>query len=170
MRRFFTVGFIVAFLLPTSLYAKGTTTRITITDTSLGTSIDITDRTVVARFNVWDGRGTFSTVNGRETEGSEGFIIDWLAGAVTSRPGGLRRYEVTFYVRYPNASAEQLAYLALYEHDVSSGAGFVYLPGRADEPYRLNVQAISRGDAYEGHWFRASGTWQEVVEPLFRRR
>lgn len=170
MKRLFTVGVIVAFLLPTSLQAKGTTTRIRITDRSLGTAIDMTDPTVVARFSVWHGRGTFSTVNGRKTEGTEGFIIDWLAGALTSRPGGLPRYEVGFCVRYPNASTEKLAYVVLYERDVSLGAGFVYLPGRADESYRFNVQAIMRGEAYEGHWFRASKMWQEAVEPLFRRR
>jgi hypothetical protein len=83
MRPAFVLGFVLALLLPTSLSAKGMTTKITITDASLASSIDITDPSVLEQFNVWAGRGTFVTIRGQERkEGTQGFIIDWLAGAV----------------------------------------------------------------------------------------
>jgi hypothetical protein len=42
--------------------------------------------------------------------------------------------------------------------DPATGQGYVYLPGKADEPYRLNTKAIYRGR--EGNWFRATAAWQ----------
>lgn len=166
MKTTFVFSLIVPLVLATSLSAKGVTTKITIRDTSLGTSIDITDRSVLEDFNVWAGRGTF--IN--EVEGTQGFIIDWLAGIVVQRPSGLRRYEVMFYVHYPNSSDEQLAYVVFYESDPSSGQGFVYLPGKSDERYRLNARAIFRGHGLEGNWFRATTAWQNAVGRLISAR
>jgi hypothetical protein len=42
----------------------------------------------------------------------------------------------------------------------ATGQGYVYLPGKADEPYRLNTKAIYRGR--EGNWFRATAAWQRA--------
>jgi hypothetical protein len=157
------LGSILTLLLATSLAAKGVTTTITVTDVSRGTSIRITDPSVLERFNVWAGRGTFMTVAGQTTEGTEGFIIDWLAGVVGPPPTDLPHYEVEFFVRYPNSATEQLAYIVFYACEPSSGQGFVYLPGKSDEPYRLNLKAIHRGNNLEGHWFRASAAWQDAA-------
>ena len=41
--------------------------------------------------------------------------------------------------------------------DPATGQGYVYLPGKSDEPYRLNTKAIYRGR--EGNWFRANAAW-----------
>ena len=79
-------------------HAKGPTLRIVIRDTAGAAVIEIRDRSVLDQFNVWDGRGTFSGAPGHELEASQGFIIDWQAGAADSRPGQLRRYEVRFFV------------------------------------------------------------------------
>jgi hypothetical protein len=164
MRAAFGLGFVLALLLPTSLAAKGMTTKITVTDVSLASSIDITDPSVLEQFNVWAGRGTFVTIPGQERrEGTNGFIIDWLAGAVSPPPIELHRYEVKFFVRYPNSATEQLAYIVYYAHNPASGQGFVYLPGKSEEPYRLNLKAIRRGNDLEGNWFLASPAWQDVV-------
>lgn len=168
MKRCFILTFIFGVLTPIALLAKGETTEITITDTRAGQSISITEPTTLAAFNVWSGRGTFSGSSGHEIESTEGFIVDWPQGPVASRPNGLRQYEVKFYVRHRNADADRLAYVVLYEAAPSSSEGFVYLPGKSDQTYRLNVQAISRG--VEGHWFRASRAWQDVVGPLLRAR
>jgi hypothetical protein len=166
MKRILTLAFVAALLMPISLSAKGPTTRITIIDLSRGASIDITDPSVVSRFNVWDGPGTFSTTNGREIQGMGGFIVDWRSGALSVRPTGLRRYEVRFYVRHHNQPPEQLAYTVYYERDPATRNGFVYLPGQSDEHYRLNVFSIHRGQGFEGNWFRASPSWLDAVEPL----
>jgi hypothetical protein len=168
MKRLLALTAIVGILAPVALLAKGETTRITITDNRTGQSISLTEPVTLAAFNVWSGHGTFSGSTGREVESTEGFIIDWPEGQVASRPNGLRQYEVKFYVRYRNGATEQLAYVVLYETNESRSEGFVYLPGRSDQTYRLNVQAISRG--VEGNWFRASRAWQNVVGPLLRNR
>jgi hypothetical protein len=152
------------------LSAKGTTTRITISGGDLSTPIEIGQREVVERFNIWAGPGTrmrvrdAATGEWRSSEGAEGFIVDWPAGAIAHMPSGLEQYEVSFFVRYRNESAERLAYVVLYKYDASNDQGYVYLPGSADERYRLNTRAIFRG--VEGKWFRASPAWQRVVTPL----
>jgi hypothetical protein len=148
-------------MVAASVSAKGVTSRITVRDASLRTSIDITAPSVLDGFNVWTGPGTF--VNG--VEGTEGFIIDWPSGPV-ARPAGLRRYEVLFYVGATDSLGAQPAYVVLYENDPSSGLGFVYLPGKSDEHYSLNTRAISRGHGFEGRWFRATTAWQKAVAKL----
>ena len=145
------------------LLAKGPTTKITITSTDRESANEIRNREILENFHVWAGPGTF--VN--DVEGNEGFIVDWASGVVIERPSGLRRYEVAFYVRYANRpfdeQADQLAYVIAYESDPVTGQGYVYLPGKTDERYRLNTKAIYHGR--EGNWFRATPAWQDA----FRR-
>ena len=140
------------------VFAKGATTKITITGGGLQSPVEISDPDVLKNFNVWSGPGTF--VNG--VEATEGFIVDWASGAVTDRPSQLRTFELSFYVRYANRpfseQTDQLAYIVSYAVDPGTGQGYVYLPGKSDQPYRLNTKAIYRGR--EGNWFRASAAWQ----------
>ena len=142
------------------LLAKGLTTKITIASADRQHRIEIRDEGILEKFQVWAGPGTF--VN--DVEGNGGFIIDWASGAVGGPPRGLRKYEVSFYVRYANRSfdeqTDQLAYVVWYETDPVTGQGYVYLPGKTDEHYRLNMKAIDRGR--EGNWFRATVAWQEA--------
>lgn len=159
----FIVTCVVALLVP-SLDAKGATTRIVITETASGAKSAITDRSLLDQFNVWAGRGTYITRGGQRTEGTDGFIIDWPAGIADSRPDNLRRYEVRFYVADRRTSAETLAYVVLYENDAASGKGYVYLPGRSDEHFGLNVGSIHR--RLEGRWLHASAAWQRTIQKL----
>ena len=142
------------------VFAKGTTTRVMIASAELQTPIEINDPEVLKNFNVWSGPGTFSN----DVEGNEGFIVDWASGVVTERPNGLHKFELSFYVRYANRpfgqQTDQLAYIVSYAVDPATGQGYVYLPGKADEPYRLNTKAIYRGR--EGNWFRATAAWQRA--------
>ena len=151
------------------LSAVGLTTRIVITDLDRGSVTEITDRSVVGQFQVWSGQGTYSGAPGQTTEGTQGFIIDWAAGIVEQRPSQLRRYELRFYVAprdtYQRTGApEELAYVVLYEHDPATGLGYVYLPGKSDEHFALNVRSIHR--RVEGHWLRANEAWQTVFASL----
>ena len=124
-------GMAVAFALlvilsaTTLLFAKGVTTKITITSSELPRSIEISDPEVLKHFNVWSGPGTFA--NG--VEGNEGFIVDWALGAITERPSGLRSFEVSFFVRYANRpfseQTDQLAYIVSYAVDPTTGQGYV---------------------------------------------
>jgi hypothetical protein len=147
--------------------AKGRTTRIEVTGAELRTPVEITDPEILEDFNVWSGPGTF--ING--LEGTEGFIIDWPSGAVRGQPQRVSRYDVLFYVKYENRTAreqeDQLAYKVVYAIDSSSGEGYVYLPGKGDEPYLRNINAIYRG--HEGRWFHATAAWQRAVDRLIAR-
>jgi hypothetical protein len=154
-----------------SLSAKGITAKITIEGADLAMPIEISDAATVRRISVWSGPGI--SMNG--VEATEGFIVDWQTGVVSERPPGLQRYRVSFSVRPWNLVSQrydgnpQLAYVVFYERDASSDRGYVYLPGRRDREYDLNVRTIFRGSGLEGGWFRASAAWQQLVTPLLAR-
>jgi len=48
-------------LVPSRLFGKGTTTKVLIEGSDLSKPIEITDRHILANFNVWTGPGTFSS-------------------------------------------------------------------------------------------------------------
>ena len=153
---------LVIFSATALVFAKGSTTKITITGGGLERAVEISDPEVLKDFNVWSGPGTFAN----DVEGTEGFIVDWASGPATDRANGLRTFELSFYVRYANRpfneQPDQLAYVVSYAVDPTTGQGYVYLPGKSDEPYRLNVTAIYRG--HEGNWFRANAAWQAAFK------
>ena len=139
--------------------AKGTTTRIVITGSELLGPIELRDRDVVAAFNVWSGPGT--SMNG--VEGMDGFIVDWRSGAVEPPVTALRQFEISFYADRNSSSSNRPVYVVSYGLNPLSGEGYVYLPGVADPRHSANVRSIFRGSKYEGHWFRASAAWQNLM-------
>ena len=89
--------------IPTPLVAKGKTVKITIKGADLKTPIAITDRKILANFQVWTGPGT-------STADRQSLIIDWSQGPVRKAPESLRRYQVSFHTD-PN---EQIVYVVYY--------------------------------------------------------
>jgi hypothetical protein len=146
----------LAFVFVSPVSAKGPTVRISVQGPALGAPIEITDQPILAKFNVWAGLGV--TVNG-ERQLTGGFA-DWARGAITQRPQGLERYEAFFYVR----DKRDLGYVITYEYDAVAKQGYIYLPGKKDEWYGLNVSSIFRG--VEGNWLAASKAWDEAIAPL----
>jgi hypothetical protein len=53
-----------------------------------------------------------------------------------------------------------------YTPDIGAGPGYVYLPGKGDQHFALNVRTIVRG--VEGHWFKATDVWGRTVAGLLR--
>ena len=156
--------------VPILILAKGDTVKITIESTHLPSPLQITDP-AVRQFNVWSGPGT--STNG--VEGRQGFIVDW-ANRLDETPVGLRHYKVSFYegceLRESTScrtSEPSLAYVVYYDHNPSTGEGFVYLPGKGGEFAPLNMSNIYRGGGYEGHWFRAAKPWNAFVMPIIAR-
>jgi hypothetical protein len=98
MKRILAVAFIVSLFLivPSRFLAKGATTKIMIEGADLAKPIEITDRKVLANFNVWTGPGTFSSQPGFNANAT-GFIADWSQGPVTQPPQALRKHQVSFY-------------------------------------------------------------------------
>jgi hypothetical protein len=152
-----TIAVLITFLLilsvPTPLLAKEKTVKVTITGAGLKTPIEISDPEIVANFTVWT-----RTVD-------HGLIIDWSQGPVRETPKTLRRYQVSFYAGAP--PNERIVYVVYYVFNPGAGPGYVYLPGKSDEWYGLNVHSIFRGE--EGKWFPAWNAWERVARPLIEK-
>jgi TonB family protein len=160
MKVFAAVLALLTIMSPTAL-AKGDTVKITIEGPAPTAPIEITDP-AIRQFNIWSGPGTY--VNG--VEGKQGFIIDW-ANRLDVPPVGLHHYNVSFYTGCGLNDANACrSYVVFYDFDASAGQGFVYLPGRQEEFFRLNVSAIYRGPEYNGHWFRATTVWDNFMRPI----
>ncbi len=71
---------------------------------------------------------------------------------------------MSFHAKLPD---ERLVYVVIYEYDPANDQGYVYLPGKTDEWYRLNVGTIFRG--VEGNWFFARDAWERIARPLITR-
>jgi hypothetical protein len=153
---------LLSLVIPTRLFAKGAITKITIEGADLKAPIEISDFRDFkgVGYSPWAGPGV-SDYRGAQTEG---FIIDDWSQPVTERPKGLRRYKVSFYAKFPDEKDEKLVYVVLYEYDPAAGRGYIYLPGRGDDSYWLNMGTIARG--VEGHWYRARTAWDSVARPL----
>lgn len=160
MRRMLVVLVVILpLIIPVRMVAKANISKIKIKGVILNAAIEITDPKTLANFSVWTGPGT-SWSNSSIPKAIGRFIADWSQG-VTEHPKGLQRYEVSFYAKLRD---ERLVYVVFYEYESASGYGYVYLPGRTDEWYRLNTNTIIHG--VEGRWFRAWSGWDSVAAPL----
>lgn len=120
--------------------AKGPTVKLTVSGGSLQRPVDVSSQPALV--HVW----------------SDDFI-----GAPTGQPGAeLPRYQVAFHVR-PNGTREpRVMYVVTYVHDPVSGEAFIYLPGRGEEHYALNVSTILR-EGRDGRWHRAVPAWAQAL-------
>jgi hypothetical protein len=164
MRKTLTAALIaLACVAPSRLFAKGTTTKVVIEGPDLSKPIEITDRKMLANFNVWTGPGTFSTQPAFHAK-APSFIFDWPQGPVSEVPQALQKYEVSFY---SEELSERPIYVVYYAFSRNSEPGYVYLPGKSEEWWRLNVTSIVRG--VEGKWFHAWSTWENIARPLIKK-
>jgi hypothetical protein len=115
---------------------------------------------VLANFQVFSGKGTYSSEPRLE---EPSFIIDWPEGPTVEPPKALPRYEILFYV---DRHSERLEYAVSYAFDAATGEGYVYLPGKNDENYALNVHTIIR--RVEGKWLHSWSKWDSVAQQLIR--
>ena len=137
------------------LFAKGSTSKITIESARLTGPITIVDPAVLTNFQVYAGPGT-------STGETTSLIVDWASGKVPAAPKDLERYRVSFDV------GREHPYVVLYAYDTAARRGYVYLPGKDDEWYRTNVFLIYR--RLEGNWFRASEAWDKLAGRLIEKR
>ena len=129
-------------LFSITLSAKAPTVRIAISGGGLSAPIEATDPAALA--SIWAGR----------------FI-----GTLSDQPDkSLPRYRVTFYVRWATASAETIdpKYVVTYVRDPRNGRGFLYLPGRGEEGYAMNVGSMER-DGHDGRWHHADAEWSNAI-------
>jgi len=129
-------------LFSITLSAKAPTVRIAISGGALSAPIETTDPAALA--SIWAGS----------------FI-----GALSEEPDReLPRYRVTFFVRWGTASAETIEpkYVVTYARNPRNGRGFVYLPGRGEEGYAMNVRSMER-DGHDGRWHHADAGWSSAI-------
>ncbi len=125
--------------LADGLAAKGPTTRLVILGPGLSRPVETTDPKALA--NVWAGR--------------------FIAEPAPEPDHALPRYLVTFYVQAPRETPRAM-YAVTYVRDPQSGSGFVYLPGRGEEGWAMNVRTILR-DGQDGRWHHAAAGWSDAV-------
>jgi hypothetical protein len=133
-------GTVIALALMAGLvHAKGPTVKLTVAGPGLAQALEVTDPNALV--HVWNG--------------------DFIGLATSVPDESLPRYTVSFYA-LPPRSAITMVYVVLYARDSKTGQGFVYLPGRGEEWYGLNVSTILR-DGQDGKWHKASPAWSTAV-------
>jgi hypothetical protein len=150
MHRTFTV--LAAILLtlaavPQPGWAKSPTAKITISGGGLTSAVEVTDPRILDISNVWYGK-----------------FLDDSQGAVEEPPAGLRRYEVSFYTKVSDNDVRR-RYVVYYSPNPSGERGYIYLPGKGETWYSLNVSAILR-DGKDGKWNHASPGWEDLIKPV----
>ena len=59
----------------------------------------------------------------------------------------------------------RLAYVVSYDYDPSAKRGFVFLPGKGDPFYYVNIGSVGH-HGLEGNWFFPTASWEDFVRPL----
>jgi hypothetical protein len=136
---------IAVFLASAALQAKGPTVKLTLTGPGLARAVEITDPGLLNGSNVYEGA----------------FIGETLAVAP---PVAAPRYTVAFDVQLPEwqRAGIKTMYAVLLARDARTGALWLYLPGRGEPGYALNVRTILR-DGQDGRWHRPSSAWATAL-------
>jgi hypothetical protein len=139
-------GLTLVVALGDGLAAKGPTTRLVISGPGLSRPVETTDPKALV--NVWGG--------------------SFIAEPAPEPDRALPRYVVTFYVQAPRDTSRAM-YAVTYVRDPQSGSGFVYLPGRGEEGWAMNVRTILR-EGQDGRWHHAAAAWSDAVASVLSRR
>jgi len=125
--------------------AKSPADKISISGPGLARPIEITDQQILQQFSPWDNK-----------------FYDLQKGALTVAPRTDRIYEVLMYTK-ENNNQPQVRYAFQY---VPGQPGYIYLPGKGDTWYEVDIGTIIRGSMIEGHWFYASHGWGDLMGHL----
>ena len=130
-------------------YRPKETVKLVLNGPGLRDNVEVTDRAAIAG-NVY--AGNFMTMRSEEPD------LTWP------------RYRVAFYVfSFERGVTER--YAITYARNLATGDGFVYLPGRGEADYRLNIGTILRDgsgspgmqDARDGQWQHAEPAWAAAL-------
>jgi hypothetical protein len=138
---------LLAFVLLASiaLEAKGTTVKLTLTGPGIAVPIEIVAPDVLAGSNVWEG--------------------SFLGAALDGVPRVKKPiYTVSFDVQTPEWMRQPVKtmYAVSVARDAATGELVLYLPGRGQPGYSLNVSAMLR-DGQDGQWHRPPLTWATAI-------
>jgi hypothetical protein len=127
------------------LDAKGPTVKLTITGPGLAAPIEIVDSAILDGSNVYAGS-----------------FLGETQQAVPSVETPI--YTVSFHVQSPEWMRRPVKamYAVSVARDARTGALWLYLPGRGEAGYALNVGTILR-DGQDGHWHRPPQAWASAL-------
>lgn len=125
------------------------TVKLVVNGPGLRRNVEITDREAI-KANVFGGE--FMTTPAEEPDRS------WP------------RYRVAFHVNSRERGVH-LAYAVVYVRNPKTGEGYVYLPGRGEGDYGLNISTIIRDGtaspgaqpARDGQWQHADADWSRAL-------
>ena len=142
-RRLFLLLALLAF--SAALQAKGPTVKLTITRPGIAVPIDIEDPALLDGSNVFGG--------------------SFLGETLQAAPQVVQPiYTVSFHVRSPAWMRRPVTamYAVSVARDARTAALWLYLPGRGEAGYALNVGTIMR-DGQDGHWHRPPHAWAAAI-------
>ena len=101
---------------------------------------------------------------------------NFMTTATTEPDKTWPRYRIVFYLN-KGGRGVVAAYAVVYVRNPKTGEGFVYLPGRGDADYRLNISSIIRDGsaspglqpARDGQWQCAETSWSAAVNAQLPR-
>jgi hypothetical protein len=144
----FSVAFLLMLLaLPEAASAKAPTVKIIISGGGLTRPIEVTDQRILDISNVWSGQ-----------------FLDRSRGTAKEQPRGLQRYEVSFYVKIADNNVRK-KYVLYYYPNPSTEPGYIYLPGKGEIWYSLNVGTIIRNEQ-DGKWNYVFPGWDNLIKPM----
>jgi hypothetical protein len=145
-----TITSLLLLLLSSTLAtAKSPTVKLTITGGGLEQPLDVVDPEVLEQSQIWAGN-----------------FLDRTQDVLKKNPGSDTPYEISFFIR--SGSGAMARRYVVYYHPQPSTQGYLYLPGRGEPWYRLNVSAILRGNR-DGSWNHAAPTWERLIKLLIAR-
>src|SRR5205823_1381885 len=109
-------------------YAKGSPDKIVIRGGKRARPLEITDRDTLKGFDPWSGQ-----------------FIDWSKGFVSTPPERSYGFEVLFYMKWRGRHSRydqgdlKLIYVLRYYPGRNGEPGYVYLPGKGEAFYALNI-------------------------------
>ena len=144
------LGLLFLVAIPRLTPAKAATVKIIISGPGLPAPLEVIDEQILNLSNVWVGQ-----------------FLDGSHGSPEKPPEGLKPYELSFYVKLRDEEVRMM-YVAYYYPSPSMKQGYIYLPGKGEPWYYLNVGTILRA-GQDGRWNYASPAWENLVKPLIVR-
>jgi hypothetical protein len=130
---------LVIVLASTLVEAKAASVRVSVTGPTLPHSIEITSGQALAI--IW--------------------AEDFLGAPAVEPDKTLPTYTVSFFAERAEKKVE-LVYVVTLVLDRRTDEGFIYLPGRGEDGYRLNTGSILR-NGQDGKWHHAPNEWCKAI-------
>ena len=134
-------------VMPSVLFGKAETARVTVSGGGLATPIQITDAKVLEVSHAWGGE-----------------FLDASRPPLMQAPNVDSPYEVTFYSRIADNDIRKTCVFFYSPNSAPGAQGIIYLPGKGALG-SLNSGTIIRAGR-DGKWSFASPTWEALIKPF----